>query len=292
MRTLLLLRGIPASSKSTYAKELIVKNKKYKRVNRDLLREMIDAGQWSQTKEKYIRECETLIAKIYVDAGFCIIVDDTNLSESAYNLWKQFANDNGLHFEEKFFDISLEEAIKRDLARPNSVGEKVIRKFYNDYLAPKPAIYTPPEGKPDAYVFDIDGTLAHGIGITRKPYEWDKVGTDTLDQELRHVLMSLKGYDIMADPEETIKIILLSGRDSVCRPETEQWLQENNIPYDHLYMRPEGDKRKDYEVKEELFNKYIRDNYRVRVIFDDRDQVIKLWRSLGLTCYQVADGDF
>ena len=30
----------------------------------------------------------------------------------------------------------------------------------------------------------------------------------------------------------------------------------------------------------------------VFAVFDDRQQVVDMWRSNGLTCFQVADGDF
>lgn len=31
---------------------------------------------------------------------------------------------------------------------------------------------------------------------------------------------------------------------------------------------------------------------RVEIVFDDRNSVVKMWRLLGLTCFQVAEGDF
>ena len=57
-------------------------------------------------------------------------------------------------------------------------------------------------------------------------------------------------------------------------------------------MRPAGDRRRDSIVKAELFDRKVRDEYRVLVVLDDRKQVVDMWRSLGLTCLQVAEGDF
>lgn len=57
-------------------------------------------------------------------------------------------------------------------------------------------------------------------------------------------------------------------------------------------MRPEGDKRKDSIVKAELFDKHIKDNYAVDFVLDDRNQVVKMWRDMGLKCLQVAPGEF
>ena len=36
----------------------------------------------------------------------------------------------------------------------------------------------------------------------------------------------------------------------------------------------------------------IRDRWRVVGVFDDRQQVVRMWRALGLTVFQVAEGDF
>jgi len=88
-------------------------------------------------------------------------------------------------------------------------------------------------------------------------------------------------------------IIFCSGRDAVCRPETEAWLDLFvGVPYEALFMRPEGDGRKDAVVKREIFDQDIRDSWRIVGVFDDRQQVVRMWRALGLTVFQVAEGDF
>lgn len=73
---------------------------------------------------------------------------------------------------------------------------------------------------------------------------------------------------------------------------TEKWLRGNDITYGMLLMRPEGDIRKDSIVKREIFENYIRDYYNIQFVLDDRNQVVEMWRSLGLKCLQVAEGDF
>ncbi len=84
-----------------------------------------------------------------------------------------------------------------------------------------------------------------------------------------------------------------SGRTEACRDNTETWLMNNvTTHYAALHMRATGDMRKDAVVKQELFNTHIRDHYDVRYVIDDRNQVVAMWRELGLTVLQVADGDF
>jgi hypothetical protein len=53
-----------------------------------------------------------------------------------------------------------------------------------------------------------------------------------------------------------------------------------------------ADMRKDSVVKQELFERFVRDKYNISFILDDRQQVVDMWRGLGLTVFQVAEGDF
>jgi hypothetical protein len=69
------------------------------------------------------------------------------------------------------------------------------------------------------------------------------------------------------------------------------WL-DNYITYDHLFMRPEKDMRPDNIVKAELFDQYVRDNFDVRFVLDDRDQVVDMWRAMGIKTLQVEPGAF
>src|SRR5215213_5178256 len=86
---------------------------------------------------------------------------------------------------------------------------------------------------------------------------------------------------------------LVSGREDRWRPETERWLERHGITAEGLFMRRAGDRRKDSVVKREIYERHIAGHYTVRVVFDDRDQVVRLWRDdLDLPCFQVAWGNF
>jgi predicted kinase len=332
----LILKGIPASGKSTYAKKLVKENPElWKRTNKDDLRAMLDMGFWSEKNEKFVLATRDYIILNALDQGYNVVVDDTNIGHKHVNHITQMllssSNPRIAHAEVdvKYFPIEVEEAIKRDAARENSVGESVVRKWYKalmDEQSKKPYTfkqkvgppviepYVKPIGKPKVILCDIDGTLAH---MTEKgrlrfgkqaPYAWAYVGEDELDEAVRDVLVRYHDtivvyHDGIVDrprgglpsgwghPDQ-VKVILFSGRDSVCRPETEQWLEDNGVPYHELYMRPEKDSRKDNIIKLELFNEHIRDNYDVLFVLDDRNQVVEMWRELGVQCFQVAAGDF
>lgn len=62
--------------------------------------------------------------------------------------------------------------------------------------------------------------------------------------------------------------------------------------YEALYLRPNGDKRKDYVVKRQIYEESVKDKFNVLFVLEDRDQVVKMWREIGLTCFQVEYGDF
>lgn len=279
---ILLLRGLPASGKSTYAKGLVSKNHNWVRVNKDDLRAMMNNGEFSGKLEKQVVKTEREIAENALKIGKSVIVDDTNFNPTHEEFFRQLAKSYKAEFDVKFFNTPLEICMIRDNERPNGVGETVIRRMYNQYLKPKPAIYEHNKSLPKAVICDIDGTLAHMKD--RSPYDWSRVGEDEVDPNIKNLLNTVKDKYV---------IILVSGRDEVCREKTEKWLRENGIPHHAiLFMRSENDNRKDTVIKRELFENYIRDYYNIQFVLDDRNQVVEMWRSLGLKCLQVQEGDF
>jgi len=135
--------------------------------------------------------------------------------------------------------------------------------------------------KESVFIFDIDGTIA--LTGDRNIFDFKKVGLDTVNEDVRRVYTRLK---------QMWNIILVTGRPESCRAETEEWLTKNYIPFNGLIMRKDGDKRDDYIFKQEVYNTILKDRYNVLGVFDDRDSAVKAWRDLGLTCFQVAYGNF
>ena len=140
------------------------------------------------------------------------------------------------------------------------------------------------EDLPLCCIFDLDGTLSMMNG--RFAYDGAESINDLPNQDVIDLLYSAWDNDI--------EIFLFSGRNSDKGgwEATERWLEKNNVPYDKLRMRKQGDFRKDTIVKEEMFQEEIQDKYRVWYVADDRDMMIQHWRDKGLTCLQVYYGDF
>ena len=88
------------------------------------------------------------------------------------------------------------------------------------------------------------------------------------------------------------RIIITSARNERHRDVTIKQLQLAGVYFDAMYLRDDGDMRPDDIVKEELLDKIRGDGYEPIIAFDDRNQVVNKWRSLGVHCYQVRAGDF
>ena len=135
---------------------------------------------------------------------------------------------------------------------------------------------------PLAIICDLDGTLALLNG--RSPYDASHCERDILNVPVAHIVRLYAVNDVA--------VILVSGREARFRRQTEAWLAAHDIPYEALHMRRTRDFRKDAIIKTELYNEHIRDRYAVLFVLDDRNQSVESWREKGLTCLQVAPGDF
>lgn len=291
MKKVIILKGLPASGKSTWAKEMVDKYPgQYKRINKDDLRAMIDNGKWSKENEKFILSVRDRLISAALDNVKIAIVDDTNFESKHEEQIKLIAASHGCPVEIKVFDTPLEECIERDAKREKPVGEKVIRDMHERYLK-KPesvALAAPYDPKlPDCIIVDIDGTLA--LMHDRWPHDYTRVSEDhpnmTVVELVNRLSMPISG-------SKRLETIIFSGRPDSCLGTTIDWLYKHAIGLTELHMRTTGDHRKDYIVKQELYEKHIKGKYNVIWVIDDRNQVVQMWRSLGLTCLQVADGNF
>lgn len=301
---LVLTRGLPGSGKSTGARIAAQHAINTVRVNRDDLRDMLfGSRKLTGEQENAVTVAEKSQVKALLKAGKNVVVDAMHLRNKYVREWAKIAAEHGaeLVLFDVFLDTPLEECIRRDKERegtPSYVGEDVIRGMHKRFF-PIPKLdlsdieplevelYLPNPGLPNAYMVDIDGTCTTGP-CDRSPYEWAKVGQDKPNEAVIRAVWALYHAGHI--------IIFCSGRDAVCRPETEEWLTKNfsasMVARSPLFMRKEGDMRKDSIVKMEIFDKRIRSNYNVIAVFDDRNQVVEMWRSLGLTVFQVAEGEF
>ena len=143
------------------------------------------------------------------------------------------------------------------------------------------------------YIFDIDGTLAdlsHRLPfIQKKPADWDgfyKAAGD--DQPIWPVISLVRALKEAGGH----KIIMSSGRSDAIRFLTVEWLRKYRVPFEAIYMRRHEDHREDSVVKSELLDHILADNPTLTVggVFEDRQQVVDMYRSRGIKVFQVAEG--
>ena len=284
---LLALRGLPASGKTTYAKELA--NKGWVRVNKDDLRAMLNNSKFSKDNESYILSLRDEIIISSLVQGKNVVVDDTNLDPKHLIAFESIASEFLSDFEIRFFDVDVKECIKRNRERPNPVPDKVIYTMYERYIKPPVVPVAYDDSKDECIIVDIDGTLAH-IADGRSPYDASRAMNDSLDDAVSLITAMMYNHDY--------KVIILTGRHEEHREITERWLEENGVEYDELYTRLEtdvdekGKRLDDAIVKKRLYETHVKPRFNVKFILDDRNRVVDMWRSLGLKVLQVAEGNF
>ena len=310
MTKLWAMRGWPSSGKSTLARKLATEADAVV-VNRDLLRLQLLGSYWTGKREDEDRVtiAEEAQVKSFLQAGVSVVVDAQHVNPQYLRKWAKLAGQLNVGFEVVDVRTDVEECVLRDLRRMENderyVGEKVIRDQAKRFpmekwpkVVERPRLEIEPVERdrklPQAIIVDIDGTLAHMSG--RSPYNYDLVHTDVRDEQTCWLVRVLYDLRFMGHGPA---VLIVSGRDDSCREATAEWLKANGVYYDELHMRPAdakdpatGNKLPDYLVKYDLFNANIRGKYDVRFVLDDRNQVVDLWRAMGLKCLQVQPGDF
>ena len=281
-------KGLPGSGKSTLAKEWVAKKPTERvRVNKDDLRVLLHVGKYSKGNENQVLDIQDSIILDSLNRGKSIAFDNTHLVDKHLTRLNQLLKMNGFSdVKVNVIDlthISPEECIKRDLKRENSVGQDVIWRMYWDHVAviEKQEVSAT---KKDAIIVDMDGTLASMDG-NRGPFQWDKVRNDSVHQHVRNLVCCMaKNYSV----------IIVTGRDGVCAEDSKDWLIDHDIPFDEFFIRPAGDSRKDFIIKKEIYENNIKPFFNIHLVIDDRPQVIREWRRLGLPVINAnpIDRDF
>lgn len=314
MSKLIITRGLPASGKSTRARAWVAEDPvRRARVNRDDMRSMAhDSLYIQQTSdvagtERAIQAMRDAIIKSLLSRNIDVVCDDTNLPQRVARDLRRLAILAGAEFEVwDMSDVSLETCLQRNGNRSGREFVPIdrIQEMWTKFIWPlkgKPFPFpeepTPADsdtevvpyvavpGTPKAIMIDVDGTIALMVG--RSPYDATRVHEDVPNQPVIDAikLFIAAGY----------QPIFCSGRSDICYDETVAWiLKEFPELYGNvlLYMRKDKDGRPDSIVKAELFDTRIRSMWDVRYVFDDRNQVVKAWRAMGLVVFQVAEGDF
>ena len=167
-------------------------------------------------------------------------------------------------------------------------------------------------------IFDLDGTLALVEKRVEKATTRKKAnGEDALDWGIffdgKNIQLDEPNYPVISMAQmyyrEGYKIVIFSGRNDRSFHTTKEWLNTHNVPFDLLVMRPDKFKSDSWPIADgnpatpdmrwmpdEILKKKMLDTFvdktDVLMTVDDRQKVVDMWRAEGLTCFQVAPGDF
>lgn len=291
MKKLLMLSGLPASGKTTYAHEFIGDHKDYKRVNKDDIRTVL--GNYSyKTDEKIVIETEKFMVSKILSNNYNVIVDDTNLGEKYENIWKEFCKGKNVDFIKKCINYpntidDLRSLFDNDRNRYKSVGEGVILNMcfrYNlleNYFKDKKII-----------LCDVDGTIAnvdHRLNYVRDK-NWDQFFDAMYNDK-----PIFSTYDKMIKDVDSNNafLIFVTGRTEKYREMTIDWINKHYNLYRTsylLFMRPNGNYSKDFLLKEYFLTKLFQ-NFNIIRVYDDRPSVIRMWKQHQLEVIDCGNGE-
>lgn len=296
MKQIVMCYGLPASGKSTFAREFIKGKKDWVRVNNDELGGMMFGETFAEGRSKQIDKMREDIIQKFMEERLNIIVDNTNLHPkhkenytnlvNVWNVTHEHDNKPELYkFDIKdFSNVPLKDCIMRNKKRDNPVPDKVIYMMHKQYLQKaSTGMLVQDPTLPKALLVDLDGTVCDLNG--RIAYDYKQCVNDLPNQFV---------VDLVKRYQTDHTIIFVSGRNNSVRAETVQWLKNQGLldGKHQLHLRTE-EKESDIDYKPRIFNQHVKDKFFVSFAIEDRSRVVQCYRHLiGVPCIQVADGDF
>lgn len=141
-------------------------------------------------------------------------------------------------------------------------------------------------------IIDVDGTLADvSGGVQAKEdgtFDWENFfGAMPFYPSNEWCVRLAQIYYQMG-----FVVHIVTARPDRYKENTEDWLAKYGVPYDFLYMRKDGDMRKDEAIKQEILDGEFPDKSIIEFVVDDRSEVVEMWRKNGITCLQCNQHDF
>ena len=247
-------------------------------------------------KEKWTIKIQTCILQTFVRENVnCIIIDDTNYNNGHLTRIKNICDRYTFEMIDMHRDygVTLQQCIERNEIRANKVPKVAIyamnKKYHVMERVNNPENCEVFDYDGDYVVADLDGTLAEcehrmkyidgtmGGKKNWKPF-FDGMADDTVMDGTKQLLeLTYEGHPV----------VFVTGRPNNYRSVTEKWLKDNDIQYDALYMRPQGDFRPDTVVKQEIIDLYL-DKNKIVMWLDDSPQIIEQVRKNGINTLKIG----
>lgn len=286
MKELILLVGPPGSGKTTISDQL--RENHYIWINQD-----------TQGKSGHLNDFNTAV---HLEAN--IVVDRMNFSKEQRARYLSVAKENGYSTKIIVLEVPEETCLNRCLSRQNhptikdrQSASNALHTFFSKYEKPtldeaeEVVFLSEKKELHPAIIVDLDGTLCN-IDHRLHFMKGEKKNWKGFFESLKDDSINSWCQEIIYKFENNYKIILCSGRPDDHRKATEEWLEKYGINYDALYMRKRNDFRPDHVVKEIIYDFNIEPQYDIMFAIDDRQSIIDMWRSKGITALQCSPGDF
>lgn len=291
-KEIILLVGAPGSGKSSFAKSIST----HAYINQD-----------EMGKEQHFRIFES-----HLENGFSIIVDRMNFSKEQRERYLAPARAQGYKTKIIVFHVPSETCMIRCINRNNhptiktpADASRAINFFFSKYERVEDneadeVVRLGWDGdREPALIFDLDGTMANidarmhflegkvADSEETQKKDWKKffehIPTDKVNNWCAELLWKF---------EDSHTIVFCSGRPDNYKKSTEEWLKNNNLSYNNLFMRRRGDYRKDEIVKQIILDFELLPRYDILFVVDDRRQVVDMWRRNDIVCLHCAEGNY
>ena len=295
MPKIFILRGLPASGKSTLARKIVDANPTHTaRFNWDDIRNMM-GPYWIPEREntKVLYALRDAFINNMMSNQWDIVIDNMNLNPKELEHYNKIVSEyNSNHTDKYEIEVTtlftpVEECVRRDALRSNPIGESVIRSIwqrYRNFLCTEEnkeivSKLKPATNLPKAVIFDADSTLC--FNISGRPYYGTAQGL--LDDVPNvNAIIAAQVYH-----SGGIKVLLVTGREGTdeIKEATQKWMENNQVPIDEYYFRPVNNRESGDKIKAQIISG-ISNKYNIIGIYEDSSKIVKSLREMGYTVFQ------
>jgi predicted kinase len=287
---ILILVGLPASGKSSYARQWVRADP----TNRLIINytELRNGHPLTPETDKLAKQKAMELAEAAIKLGKSVVIDHTNLTLGARMRWLDLARKLNCDSEVLELDVAVRTCVWRDSTRTaeQSVGRAVIHRMA---LLTGWIDWTTTSTHRKFMILDLDGVIADNrhrrLFIETNPADYKAYLEAAIDDKPIPQMI-----DMVKRLALHYSVLIVTARPiDICGKITEQWIKKhlnnNGLEdnYLYLFMRNAGDKRDSVEVKKEILG-YLPPKDRIAMVLEDQEAIADMYRQEGLTVLKVG----